>query len=205
MIATILLLAITVTLFTAIFFFIQDFPKPAPHSVSQFSAFIGYRAGSSAIVSVTIDHLAGPAVSGTTSKQAAIYIASENRSNTWGPFLLSQGLPNAATNWVFGQAWNCTSACAGFPSLFAPDNLTIKLISGGGLLFEDSIRAVFPGFAPYFQRASVAPTSGGTFHSASPTTFSVAATVVCSVSCQVTNPVLLNYSEFVGKASPSVA
>ena len=76
-IATILLLALTVTLFGAIFAFVTSFPSPPAQSNNQFQASLFYPSNGSAswIAGVRIVHLAGPATPGS----ALIYLHSANQ------------------------------------------------------------------------------------------------------------------------------
>src|SRR5690242_5637212 len=64
-IATILLLALTVTLFASIFFFVNTFPSPPPQENNQFTSSLTYSGASGNTIStVQITHLAGPPIPG---------------------------------------------------------------------------------------------------------------------------------------------
>lgn len=198
-VATILILLLTVSLFTVVFLALRLFPHPSTPAVGQFSATLNYTRGSTVIRAVSITHLAGPTVSGATASQAGIYIASQSKGATYGPFLLAQGL-GGSTTWSYGQTWTCTSACPSFPVLTAPDNITVSVFGQNQILFQASLAAVNPGFAPYFVKAYVTPKTGMNFSSASPVAYWVNASIICNTACA--NPaVTVDYSEFAGNGT----
>jgi hypothetical protein len=136
-VGTILLLALTVTLFSSIFFFVSTFPSPAPQPSNQFSAYLTYNSGATKIIGVTILHLAGPAVPGT----ALVYLYSSAAPTRFtAPFSVSSGINNSQA-WTLGTSWfkNVTSF-----SLTTPDNITISVVTNTELLF----RVTLPGFTP---------------------------------------------------------
>jgi hypothetical protein len=162
-VATIILLALTVTLFAAIFAWVNTFPAPPAQNSSQFQASIATGTNSSAscttavckyvVVSISILHLAGPSVS----PYASIYLKSAN--NPLGPefktYSLTQGGISSGTVWSLGQTWYYPFPSGLQPVL--PDNITVYVISANQLLFS----IILPGqgftFPPTFLATSVTP------------------------------------------------
>ena len=145
MVGTILLLALTVTLFGSIFFFVSTFPTPIPQSATQFQARLVYSYSGSGvptnIVGISILHLSGPQVPGT----AVVYIRSASQPNKYPSYTVSSGIGGAAV-WVLGQTWS-VNLTSNPDSL--PDNITLYLVSQNTLLFS----AILPG-----QQTVVPPT-----------------------------------------------
>src|SRR5579871_3733841 len=91
-VATILLLALTVTLFSSIFYFVNTFPQPSPQPTNQFTASLVYQTSGSTtkIVGVSVLHLAGPTVPGSSS----VYLySSAHPTRFTTPFSVTSGLP----------------------------------------------------------------------------------------------------------------
>lgn len=130
-VATILLLALTVALFASIFVFVTTFPQPTPQDNNQFQATLYPNAGFTQVLAIKITHLAGPPVAGT----ALVYLKSAHYpgSEFPSPYTVSSGL-NGATTWNLGQVWNLTFPSGSRPSL--PDNITLYIVSGSTLLFS---------------------------------------------------------------------
>jgi hypothetical protein len=148
-----LLLAITVTLFSAIFLFIGRFPKPGPQPLDQFDASLSYSAGT--VSRISILHLSGSTLSGSSTAQAGVYIVSQNHPVAIpNPFTLAAGLAGS-TVWAFGQNWSISLASYGITS---PDNLTVSVISAGQLQYRSTLIVSVASFAPYFGTTAVAPT-----------------------------------------------
>jgi flagellin-like protein len=143
-VGTILLLALTVTLFSSIFLFVDTFPQPPAQPSSQFSAQLLYGgAHGQSILGLTIEHLAGPTLAG----QIFIYLSSaDHPSRFTSPFTLANGL-NGSTTWNLGQTYylNLTS-----DALTAPDNITISIISTTELLFRVTLPGQNPILPPQF-------------------------------------------------------
>lgn len=149
-IATILLLGITVTLFASIFFFVTSLPPPPAQPQNQFSSTLTY-AGNQ-ITSVKVTHLAGPVVPGA----ALIYVSSAaHPGNSPPPYSVSQGLGGSST-WALGQVWteNLTSY-----SLSIPDNLTVSIVSQNVLLYRNTLPGASPNAPPNFLSLGYTPRS----------------------------------------------
>jgi len=147
-VGTILLLALTVTLFSSIFFFVSTFPTPPPQPSNQFSAYLTYTVSGTTtkIVGVTILHLAGPAVPGSS----LIYLYSSAQPTRFtSPFTVASGTNNSA-NWNLGQNWYLNLTTYG---LTVPDNITISLVTSTELLF----RTTLPGSTRTSRRRSPPP------------------------------------------------
>jgi hypothetical protein len=157
-VATILLLALTVTLFASIFAFVTAFPAPLAQNNNQFQASLVYGSNSSGlyVAAIHILHLAGPVVAGN----AQVFLKSSTQPNApefQNPYTVSQGL-SGATVWNLGQVWNWTFSVSQRPTAIG-NNITIYLVAGSQLLFS----VILPG-AP----ASVPPTVVGTWIAPSP-------------------------------------
>ena len=123
-----LLLAITVILFSAIFFFIGKFPKPGPQPLDQFDASLNYTGATAGGISIL--HLSGTTISGSTTAQAGVYIVSQRHPTAiTNPFTLAAGL-SGATVWSLGQTWSIVLSSYG---ISAPDNLTVSVVAAGQL------------------------------------------------------------------------
>jgi len=142
-IATILLLALTVTLFASIFAFVTAFPQPPPQNNNQFQASLAYTANLTYVTGIRILHLAGPAVAGT----GLIYLKSATHPAApefQVTYTVSSGLAGSS-QWNLGQVWNLTFPVAQRPQL--PDNITVYVVASSQLLFS----VILPGttvFAP---------------------------------------------------------
>jgi flagellin-like protein len=162
-VATIILLALTVTLFAAIFAWVNTFPPPPAQNSNQFQASIVTGTNGSSgcttpacktvVTSLSVLHLAGPAVTSA----ASIYIKSAN--NPLGPefkaYTLAQGGIPSGKVWNLGQTWTYTFATGLQPVL--PDNLTVSIITASQLLFS----VILPGqgfvFPPTFLSTYTVP------------------------------------------------
>ena len=129
-IGTILILAITVTLFSSIFFFVNSLPGPAAQSPSQFTATTGQGGGFYLFVNVT--YTSGPVLSGGALAFYVVASASPGAFSCHNPYPLTSGI-SGATTWSAGQIWSLplTSAnvCAGsYPLSVTNDNLTLTIV-----------------------------------------------------------------------------
>jgi hypothetical protein len=156
-IATILLLALTVTLFASVFFFINTFPHPPPQPANQFSATLTYKGQQ--IVDVSVLHLAGPTIAGISLSQTSIYLASERQPSKFTTaFSLASGL-NGSTVWSLGQTW--TENVTSYNLNQLPDNITISIISDSQLLFRITLPGSSVNTPPIFSEAGTNPASPG--------------------------------------------
>ncbi|MCI4340028.1 MAG: type IV pilin N-terminal domain-containing protein, partial [Thermoplasmata archaeon] len=149
-VGTILLLALTVTLFSSIFFFVSTFPTPPPQPANQFSAYLTYNAGGTQITGVTVLHLAGPAVPSTS----LVYLySSAHPTRFTTPFSVASGTNNSAS-WNLGQNWfqNLTTQ-----NLLTPDNITISIVTSTELLFRTTLPGTTPNIPPTFTGAGTIP------------------------------------------------
>ncbi len=178
-IATILLLALTVTLFAAIFAFVTTFPGPPAQNSNQFSASLisGSVSGKNYILGLNITHLAGPQVS----LGAQVYLKSAETPSACpftGFVTAGSGLPTGATVWNLGQTWSrtfssaswCGSTYVGDP---VPDNITVDIVQNGNLIYS----VILPG-----QGFTVPPTITSTWTSPGSPTSGQAYTVYASIS-----------------------
>jgi flagellin-like protein len=154
-VATIILLALTVVLFSAIFAFVTSFPSPPSQSNNQFQASLTYvtASGKTSVNSLNIVHLAGPAVISS----ALVYIKSA--ANPGGaafasPYSLSAG-GITSTTWNLGQTWTYQFPAAVRPSL--PDNFTIYIVSSDAVLFSVILPGQSFAFPPTFVATAVSP------------------------------------------------
>ncbi|HTW40484.1 MAG TPA: type IV pilin [Thermoplasmata archaeon] len=147
-IATILLLAMTVVLFSSIFAWVSAFPAPPAQNSNQFQARLTVTPNATGtggfITAVSITHLAGPPVSSQTS----IYVRSKyfpTSSQYTGTYTLPNGNVTGNT-WNLGQTWlltsfvptgsPCTAPC--HPYAFAgsqPDTISVYIYYDYQVLF----------------------------------------------------------------------
>ena len=131
-VATILLLGLTVTLFASIFAFVTAFPLPPAQNNDQFQASLVYSPNGLNVTSIHILHLAGPLVSGT----GVIYLKSSTQPSQpefQTTYTVSQGL-GGANSWNLGQVWNWTFSAPYIPS--SQGNITIYVVASSQLLFS---------------------------------------------------------------------
>ncbi len=184
-VATMLLLTITVILFAAIFFFINDFPKPGPQPQTEFDSTLSY--SGTTLSSISILHLSGSTLNGASTAQAAIYLASQKHPTAFpSAFTLAAGL-SGATAWSFGETWSLSLTTYG---ITAPDNLTVTIISAGQLDYQATIPVATKGFAPYFGSVQTSPS--GTLPAS--TAYTLTASVFFSTSSG--DSVKINTTEF---------
>ena len=158
-VATILLLALTVTLFSAIFAFVTTFPPPPAQNNNQFSASLVFPSNGSTtyVAGITILHLTGPAVPGN----GQIYLKSSVQPTApefLTTYTVSSGL-HGSNLWNLGQTWNLTFPITTMP--LARGNITIYIVSDYQLLFS----VILPGTAfstpPTVVATSVSPSNPG--------------------------------------------
>ncbi|MFZ1022694.1 MAG: type IV pilin [Thermoplasmata archaeon] len=159
-VATILLLGLTVTLFSSIFFFVNTFPRPPSQSASQFQGSLLYTPNGGYITNVQILHLSGQVLS---SPVTTLYLrSSSNPSFYSAQYTIAQGL-NGSNVWALGQTWNISLTSTGpqpGPSPNGdpvPDNMTVYILSGTQLIFTVTLPGQVPALAPYFTNFGTKP------------------------------------------------
>jgi Archaeal Type IV pilin, N-terminal len=158
-VATILLLALTVTLFASIFAWVTTFPSPPAQNNNQFQASLVYTSNSTYVSGIRILHLAGPAVAGTSQ----IFLKSSTQpaaTEFLNPYTVSSETLAYATvkgfnTWNLGQVWNLT-----FSSLYMPragGNITIYIVASSELLFSVILPGTSLGPPPTIVSTSISP------------------------------------------------
>lgn len=134
-VATIILLALTVTLFASIFAFVTTFPSPPHQNGNQFQASMILSSNGQSVTGINITHLTGPSVPST----GLIYLKSSANPNVC-PFTISTtvGSGISTSAWNLGQTWSqtFTSMCQSPTVDPLPDNITVYVVSGGNLLYS---------------------------------------------------------------------
>jgi hypothetical protein len=159
-VATILLLGLTVTLFSSIFFFVNTFPRPPSQSASQFQGSLLFTPNGGYITNVLILHLSGQVLS---SPVTTIYMRSSANPGFYSAqYTVAQGL-NGSNYWALGQTWNISLTSTGpqpGPSPNGdpvPDNMTVYILSGTQLIFTVTLPGQVPALAPYFTNFGTKP------------------------------------------------
>jgi len=159
-VATILLLGLTVVIFASILTFVLGFPTPLNQSSSSFSAQLVTEANGSgiAVAQITIAYNAGPVVP----RSALVYLQSSlhpKGPEFQSPYPLTAGGIPAGMAWNPGETFVLGSNFTGGFRPVLPDNITISIVSGTSLLFS----AVLPGtpalLPPVFYDPATNPTS----------------------------------------------
>jgi len=168
--ATIILLGISVTLFGGLFYIVNSFQRPPPAPSGQFAAALTYAPcpGSAwnQVCAISVTHLVGLTLPDNYPGQIGVYLASSSHPAAFGagPYsLLAGGI--AGTSWSFGQKWTLSLAPAstGY-DLTAPDTITVQIVASNQLVFKVVLSAS-AGQAPYFQMPAVNTVpAGGSFH-----------------------------------------
>jgi flagellin-like protein len=177
-VATIILLALTVVLFSAIFAFVNTFPAPPAQNSNQFQATLLYQGnasnpGTTVVGAISILHLAGPSIpgSGLVYLKSATHPAGPEFANA---IAISAGL-NGSGSWNLGQNWFYKFPSNQWPIL--PDNITIYITSGSSLVFSVILPGQTINTPPTVTQTWVVPATPGVGVS-----FTVYATVAGSVS-----------------------
>lgn len=139
-VATILLLGLTVTLFAAIFAFVTRFPAPPAQDVNQFQASVVQNA--SGITQLNILQSSGP----TVTPGANVILQASSGPHNWqftraGGVPVPWGMGNSTAGWSTGQTWTTVFS----PALHVPVNITIYILTSSALLFT----GVVPGYSSY--------------------------------------------------------
>jgi hypothetical protein len=161
-IGTILILAITVTLFSSIFFFVNSLPGPTAQSTSQFTASTSVSSSGNYLF-LNVSYTAGPVLSAGA---LAFYVVSQANPaalSCHNPFALSDGLP-AASSWSAGQIWSLpfspANLCSGLTSLSANNNnltLTIVNVAKNVVLFSVTLPGTQVPIPPIFTSQGTLP------------------------------------------------
>lgn len=161
---TILILALTVTLFSSIFFFVNTFPKPATQPSSQFQGQLYYSYASKGthtwvnVSNVVITHLGGPTI---YNYNTIIYVVSQaHPQNTTATYTLTSGGLGAGSgaSWGTGQVWNLSLVNAGV-HLAIPDNITVTIVAGGLVVYRQTLPGSNPTIPPVFDQEGTSPGS----------------------------------------------
>jgi FlaG/FlaF family flagellin (archaellin) len=176
-IGTILILAITVILFSSIFFFVSSLPGPTAQSTSQFTASLGVSSGKTEAF-VNISYTTGPLL--PTASTQIYLISSLHQSNfvctptaTAGdPYTIGDGL-GGSTTWSAGQTWTLHLAPPGSPTtvttcpgssvaslLSTGDQVTIKIVNTAQnnlLLFQVTLPGTVASTPPVFIAEGISP------------------------------------------------
>jgi hypothetical protein len=157
---TILILALTVTLFSSIFFFVSTFPKPATQPASQFQGQLYYSFVSKGTHSWTnvsylaVTHIGGPVL---YNYNTAIYVVSQaHPQNTTATYTLTSGGLGASSSatWGTGQVWNLSLAT---DHLTIPDNITVTVVSAGLVVYRQTLPGSNPTNPPIFIAEGTSP------------------------------------------------
>jgi hypothetical protein len=157
-VATILLLGLTVVLFGTILAFVIGFPAPLTQNSSQFNAQLYAEPNGTgiAIQQITIANLAGPVVP----PSALIYLKSSlhpKGPEFANPYPLSAGGVPAGHSWSPGVTWVLNANFSGGFHPVLPDNITIYVISGTNLLFSVVLPGTQEALPPIFSDPMTSP------------------------------------------------
>jgi hypothetical protein len=156
-VATILLLALTVVLFSSIFAFVTSFPPPPAQNTSQFSAALVLTHNQTYVAGIVITHLAGPSIPGSS----LIYLKSATHPQApefQNPLVASTGL-GGSSQWNLGQVYNYSFPALQQPAL--PDNITILIVATDQLVFATVLPGQTVDIPPSFAATSIAPANPG--------------------------------------------
>lgn len=151
-VATILLLGLTVTLFSAIFAFVTKFPSPPAQNVDQFQATLV--TGSGSITKLAIEQTGGPSVP----PGDHVFLVASRTVTNWqfsraSGILVSWGTSNSTSGWSTGQFWTTTFS----PGLTMPTNITIYVVSSTSLLYTTTVPGVTPNEPPVISSVYPSP------------------------------------------------
>ncbi len=158
MVATILLLSLTVVLFAALFAFVTRFPSPPAQSTDQFQASLVI-ASNLSITGLTIVHLAGPSVSlGSTVYLQSSVVGLPNRQFSTSGMPLAWGLKNTTLPWNLGQVWTTTFGTNHTnPVVPGNANITVFIVSNNQLIFSVILGNSGSSFAPTILSSGTTP------------------------------------------------
>jgi hypothetical protein len=155
-VATILLLALTVTLFGSIFAFVTRFPPPPAQNINQFQASLVQ--STSGITQLKILQESGP----TVPSGDHIFLQSTRAIGNW-QFSQPSGIPvpwgigNSSNGWSTGQYWTTTFS----PALKVPTNITVYIVSAATLLFMGVVPGTAQNVPPLVTATYTVPSNPG--------------------------------------------
>jgi len=152
-VATILLLALTVTLFASIFAFVTTFPSPPAQNNNQFQAGVTLTPNLTYVQSLKITHLAGPTIAGN----AQVFLKSAVQPNApefQNPYTVASGL-GGSNSWNLGQTWSLTFTSPNLP--LASSNITVYIVSASNLIFSVILPGTTLAPAPTIVSTSISP------------------------------------------------
>jgi Archaeal Type IV pilin, N-terminal len=170
-VATILILALTVTLFSALFAFVSRFPAPPAQSVNQFQAtatstttnasgnYCGttkLTSSSTGICSIAILQDGGPPVPSSD----RVYLESSRTTTNW-QFAQATGIPvawginNFSGGWETGAYWTESFATP----IKNPANVTVYIVSSSQLLYSGVVPGAGANNPPVLTSAYTSPSS----------------------------------------------
>jgi flagellin-like protein len=169
-IATILILALTVTLFASIFAFVTTFPSPPAQSVDQFQSSLSYAVsktgglycGATLLGSGTAGQICGLSIllsSGpVVLSNNHVYLTSQNLVSNWqfkapAGMTVGTGIGNVSSGWLTGLSWTTTFS----PTIAIPDNITVTIISSTTLLYKVQVSGASPNLPPVLTSSSIFP------------------------------------------------
>ena len=191
-IGSLLILAITVALFGAMFIFVSRAQPPSTPPPEQFA--VSLNVTSSGIVGISIQLVSGQAISGPTVSQAYIHLQSQAKPSAIPAQLtLAAGLPGGKSIWSPGANWTYGLASYALPNT---DQLTVVIGAGGKLLLQEVAPGPSVTIAPYV-------TSTWTYPAPVPhkTNFTISATIVIPNGLGATGSVKVNLSNIPGEPS----
>ncbi len=193
-----MLLGMTVTLFSAIFVFVNRFPTPAAQGTGQFQAYLIPTASGGSAAGLRILHGSGPAV--PSNGKVYLYVSGATATNTTDyQFTTPNPIGNclnvttySTASWSAGQAWYTmfSTGAPTPPGCFAgstpapvklPATFTVSVIVGGTLLYNVVIPATSSTQPPVIVQAwtsTPVPTAGQAGQPGWPTSFYINATIL---------------------------
>ena len=152
--ATILLLALTVTLFASVFAWVTAVPTPPAQNNNQFQASIVYTSNGLNVSAIRIVHLAGPSVPAN----GLVYLKSATQPTApefATPYTVASGLPTGSGVWNLGQTWNVTFHAPNLP--MATSNITVYIVASSALLFSIILPGANVAAPPTIVSTSISP------------------------------------------------
>jgi hypothetical protein len=202
-VATILILSLTVVLASTVFLFVTTYPQvPVPQENAFALNFTlgqvclskcggGSPVYGAGMQSLAITLVGGPSISGSSPSQSAVRLASQQKPYSFPtPFTLASGLPNGATTWSFGQVWTINLTSYHLPAF---DNLTVAVTALGKVVLDTVAPGTPPNELPYFTSFGVTPA-----HPLTNQSFTVYCTVVIPMGPKAPNPVQIDLNQVPG-------